>query len=330
MRSFRAFRVHQEDGRIRAAFDDLQLEDLSPGAVLIKAAYSGINFKDALAATGKGKILHRYPLVGGIDVSGTVLTSDDPTFAPGDPVLVCGCGLSEDRDGGYAEFVRVPADAVVRLPQGLSLRAAMALGTAGFTAALAVQRMEDNGQRPDRGPILINGATGGVGSFAIGMFRGLGYEVTAVSGKAAQHDYLRALGATEILSRHDLEYGKRPLERAVWGGAVDNVGGEMLAWLTRTVRPWGNIASIGLVGGIGLDTTVMPFILRGISLLGINSVLCPVSVRDAVWVRLASDLRPMVLDRIVTREIPLAQLPTVFDEYIAGDVVGRTVVRIPE
>lgn len=326
--TFNAFRIHDEEGAVRAGFERLTLDDLSSGEVVIRAAYSGVNYKDALAATGMGKILRKYPLVGGIDVAGTVTRSTSTRFRDGDAVVVCGCGLSEDRDGGYAEYVRVPASFPVHLPGGLSLREAMGLGTAGFTAALAVARMEQNGQKPDLGPVLVNGATGGVGSFAIDILHGLGYSVTAISGKEARRDYLRLLGAEKVIDRSALEMGTRPLEKALWGGAVDNVGGPLLSWLTRTVVPWGNIAAIGLVGGIELETTVMPFILRGVSLLGINSVHCPQGIRDAVWQRLGGDLKPAHLDQIVTREVPLADLPSVFEEHLRGDVVGRTVVRI--
>jgi NADPH2:quinone reductase len=204
----------------------------------------------------------------------------------------------------------------------------MAIGTAGYTAALAVLRMEDMGQHPQMGPILVTGATGGVGCLAIDMLSGLGYEVAALSGKPEQEAFLSRLGAERFVDRHSLEMGTHPLERALWGGAVDSVGGPTLDWLTRTVSPWGNIASIGLVGGIELHTTVMPFILRGVSLLGINSVLMPLEVRDRAWQRLGTDLKPRHLDEIVTRTIDFNELPSAFDDYLAGRVTGRTVVRI--
>ena len=224
--------------------------------------------------------------------------------------------------------MRVPGDWVVAVPSGLDLREAMALGTAGFTAGMAVDRMELNGQSPELGSILVNGATGGVGSFAIDMFAGLGFEVTAFTGKKAGADYLRGLGASDIQYRGETELGTRPLERTLWGGAVDNVGGDELAWLTRTVVPMGNIASIGLAGGFKLETTVMPFILRGVNLLGINSVLLPAAPRQRVWERLGSDLKPRHLETIVTRTISLRELPDVFSEFLAGTVTGRTLVRI--
>lgn len=328
MGSFTAFRIHADKSGTSAGFEDLTLDELTAGEVVIRAAWSSINYKDALAATGKGKILRSSPLVGGIDVAGHVEDSSDPRYSKGDAVLVCGCGLSEIRDGGYSEMVRVPAACVVAVPEGLSVRDTMALGTAGFTAALAIQRMENNGQSPDKGPILVTGATGGVGSYAIDMLSTLGYTVTALTGKTEQAEYLKSLGASDILSRHELEMGSRPMEKALWGGAIDSVGGETLAWLTRTVNPWGNIASIGLAGGIKLETTVMPFILRGVSLLGIDSVECPQVVREAVWQRLASDLRPRHIDQIVTREIEFAELPSAFDNFMSGKQLGRTIIKI--
>lgn len=296
--------------------------------MVIKVAYSDINYKDALAATGKGRILRTYPLVGGIDLSGIVISSADARFKAGDKVLVCGAQLSELYDGGYSEYARVKADSIVNLPEGMSLRDVMALGTAGYTAALAIQRMEDNGQIPARGPIVVTGATGGVGSFAINMLSNIGYEVIAFTGKTEQEPYLKALGASKLISRHSLEMGAKPLENAQWGGAVDNVGGDTLAWLTRTTHVWGNIASIGLAGGHKLETTVMPFILRGVSLLGINSVEMPLSVRARAWQRLASDLKPSKLALISPTTIKFADLPQAFDAYVAGNVTGRTVVEI--
>ena len=243
-------------------------------------------------------------------------------------MLVTGCGLSETQDGGYAEYSRLQGDWVIPLPPGISAMDAMRLGTAGFTAALAVHRMEQNGQAPGNGPVVVTGATGGVGSLAINMLAGRGYEVVAVSGKADADDYLRALGASRILRRQDIDLGSRPMETAQWAGAIDNVGGELLTWLTRTVDFWGNIASIGLAGGHELKTTVMPFILRGVSLLGINSVATPRELRLAVWQRLATDLRPSQLERIAHKVVDFDELPTQFDDYIKGRVIGRAVVRI--
>jgi len=328
MSTFKAFRIHSENGRIVARFESLTLDDLSPGDVVIRVTHSGINYKDALAATGAGRILRRYPLVGGIDFAGVVESSADARYRVGDAVLVTGCGLSETHDGGYAELARVPGDWVIPIPPGLDAFTAMALGTAGFTAALAINRMEHNGQTPEQGPIAVTGASGGVGSIAVDMLAVRGYRVVAVSGKSDATGYLRELGASEILARQDISFGSRPLEAARFGGAIDNLGGEALAWLTRTVDFWGNIASIGLAAGPELKTTVMPFILRGVSLIGINSSATPREWRLAVWQRIATDLKPRHLDRIVTRTIGFDELPTAFPSYIEGRVTGRIVVRI--
>lgn len=330
MDDFEVFRIYSEDGHLRGRVRRLHLNELDSGDVVIRAAYSSVNYKDALAATGTGKIITSLPRVGGIDVSGTVESSDDPRFKPGDLVLVTGYDLGVGHDGGYAERVRVPAQWVVPLPQGLSLFEAMALGTAGFTAALCVQRMEGNGQKPANGQVVVTGATGGVGSIAIDILAKLGYDITAVTGKSAEQRYLRDLGAKEIVDRNALDLGSRPLEQARWAGAIDNVGGDVLAWLTRTVKPWGNIASVGLAGGSQLNTTVMPFILRGVSILGVTSSGCPMSLRRRVWARLATDLRPQHLEAIVSRIVTLEELTEVFDEMLKGTVKGRTVVKLHE
>lgn len=328
MDTFRAFRVHEEDGKTQGRLEKIKLDDLSEGDVVIRAAYSDVNYKDALAGTGTAKIMRYFPMVAGIDVAGHVHTSSDPRFKEGDSVLVAGANMSEAFDGGYADYVRVPADAVVAIPDGLSHYEAMAVGTAGFTAALAVERMELNGQHPDQGPVLVNGATGGVGSFAIDMLAGRGYDVVAFTGKRESEGYLRALGASDVKFRDEVEMGTRPLERALWAGAVDNVGGAQLGWLTRTQQPGGNIAAIGLAGGLKLETTVMPFILRGVNLLGINSVTISGEVRERAWARIATDLRPRHFDLIVTREVTLDGLAEILPAYIEGEVTGRTVVKI--
>ncbi len=328
MHSFKAYRIHLEDGRIVARFEQLSLEDLAPGEVVIRVSHSGINYKDALAATGAGKILRRYPLVGGIDLAGVVESSSDARYLPGEAVLVTGCALSETHDGGYAQLARVRGDWVIPLPAGLSAFEAMALGTAGFTAALAIHRMEQNGQSPQGGAIAVTGASGGVGSVAVDMLATRGYRVVAVSGKSSAVPYLRELGAQEVLARQGIDLGSRPLESARFGGAIDNLGGELLTWLTRSVDFWGNIASIGLAAGAELNTTVMPFILRGVSLLGINSSATPREWRLKVWERIGTDLRPRHLKQIVTRTIDFPQLPQAFAGYLDGSVTGRTVVRI--
>jgi acrylyl-CoA reductase (NADPH) len=328
MDTFRAFRIHEENKKIAARFEDLTLDDLSPGDVVVRVTHSGINYKDALAATGAGKILRRYPLVGGIDFAGVVESSGDVRFHAGEPVLVTGCALSETHDGGYAQYARVPADWLIRMPPGLDARAAMSLGTAGFTAALAIHLMERNEQAPGGGPIVVTGASGGVGSIAIDMLAARGYEVIAVSGKAHAMEYLKSLGAARVLLRDEIDYGTKPLEATQFAGAIDNVGGRTLAWLTRTVGFRGNIASIGLVGGAQLETTVMPFILRGVNLLGINSSATPHDLRLAIWRRIATDLAPRHLARIVTRTVAFADLPHAFAPLIDGRILGRTLVEI--
>ena len=327
--TFRAYRIHRlETRQIVARFDEVDLDDLTPGEVVVRVSYSDINYKDALAATGTSPILRKYPLAGGIDLAGEVVTSADPRYTPGQKVLVTGCGLSETQDGGYAEYSRLQGDWVIPLPAGITELDSMKLGTAGFTAALAVHRMEQNGQAPGNGPVVVTGATGGVGSLAINMLAGRGYQVVAVSGKPEADAYLHELGASQILRRQSLDLGSKPMEAALWAGAIDNVGGDVLTWLTRTMGYGGNIASIGLAGSHELHTTVMPFILRGVNLLGINSVATPRDLRLAVWQRIATDLRPQQLDRIADRIVNFDELPAQFDDYIKGRVTGRTVVRI--
>jgi len=329
MEPFKAFRIHSEDGRhIEARLETIALDDLSDGDVVIRGAYSSINYKDALAATGTGKILRKYPLVGGVDIAGTVVSSADERISEGDQVVVTGCGLSETHDGGFAQYARVRGDWVIPLPEGIDARSAMSIGTAGYTAAMAIHHMEQNGQQPEQGPIAVNGATGGVGSMAVDMLAGRGYAVTALTRKTDAEDYLRSLGADEILNLNDLEFGTRPLEKTLWAGAIDNLGGEILGWLTRTTQPNGNIASIGLVAGVELSTTVLPFILRGINLLGINSVEVPRSERVIVWNRIATDLRPRHLADIAHHEVSLEELPASFQAYIDGRIVGRTIVSL--
>lgn len=327
MQSFPAFRIFNTDGKIHASIVDATLSELTAGDVVIKAAYSSVNYKDALAATGSGKILRRFPLIGGIDVSGTVVSSSDARFKEGDEVLVTGYGMGVTHDGGYAGYVRAPADWVVKRPDGLTLLEAMSLGTAGFTAALGVVRLERNGLAPGQGKVVVTGASGGVGSVAVAVLSKLGYRVSAITGKDDAHDYLQGLGAQEVLSRASLKMGTNPLESAMWAGAVDAVGGETLAWLTRTTNYWGGIASTGLTGGVELRTTVMPFILRGISLIGIDSAMCPMEARREVWRRLATDMKPTMLGSIA-REISLEGLPDAFSTLMKGGAKGRFVVRL--
>ena len=324
---FKAFRVSNAEGKISGAVAYLALDELTPGDVVIEAAYSSVNYKDALAATGAGKILKRFPLNGGIDVAGTVASSTDARFREGDAVLVTGYDLGVANDGGYSAYVRVPADWVVRVPATLSLPDVMALGTAGFTAALSIVRLEQNGLTPGAGPVVVTGATGGVGSVAVACLAGLGYEVTAITGKDSEHEYLRSLGAKTVLSRAAVEKTARPIEKMTWAGAVDPVGGDTLAWLTKTMSHGASIASSGLTGGIELHTTVIPFILRGVNLLGIDSVMCPMPLRLEVWRRLATDMKPKMLASIA-HQIVLAGLPEAFATLIAGEAKGRFVVKI--
>lgn len=325
---FRAFRIHHDAaGGHRSGIERVTLDDLAPGEVVIRTAYSSVNFKDALAGTGAGKILRRFPLVGGIDVAGHVVASRDARFREGDAVLVTGCGLSETRDGGYSEFARLEAEWTIPLPSGLSLREAMILGTAGFTAALALFRMLENRQSPDLGPLCVTGATGGVGMLAIDIFRRAGFEVHAVSGKTDQADFLRMLGAAEVLPREALGTA-RALESARFGGGLDNVGGPMLASLLAQTAPYGNVASAGLAATSDLATTVMPFIIRGVSLLGVASAGTASAIREELWRRLASDWKPAHLERICTREVSLDALPDVFPTMLRGGSFGRTLVRL--
>ena len=328
MEKFKAFKITEVDKKVQAGFTEFTLDQLDPGEVVVRVAYSDVNYKDALAATGKGRILLRPECIGGIDFSGTVVSSSDARFAKGDAVLATGFDIGVKHHGGYAEYARVPADWLVKAPQGLTLWEAMAFGTAGFTAGLAVVRMEQNGLRPENGPVIVDGATGGVGSIAVDALARLGYKVTALTGKAGEVDYLKKIGASEVKLRSELDLSKiRPLDKATWAGAVDNLGGEALAWMASTMKVGGCIASIGLAAGTALNTTVLPFILRGVSLLGVDSVNCPMPVRQEVWRRLAGDMRPAHLKEI-TRTIPFAELPSVFDKFIGAQIRGRVVVDL--
>jgi acrylyl-CoA reductase (NADPH) len=329
MRQFKALRVHKTDSGLAVRFESLTVNDLTPGNIVIRVAYSCLNYKDALAVTGKGTILRGLPKVPGIDLSGVVESSSDASIKPGSKVLVTGCNLGEALDGGLAERARVPAEAVVPLPPGLTLLEAMALGTAGFTAALALRRMLENHQTPDRGPIAVTGPTGGVGAIALGLLKRTGFSTAAITGKKDEADYLKQLGADEVIDRKTLDLGTKPMEKARWGGAMDSLGGDTLTYLTRTVQPLGNIACIGLAQSPALATTVLPLILRAVSLLGINSVEVPREWRLGVWERLAGDWKLPELDRLIVREvIGLDAVPPACEELIAGRARGRYVVRI--
>ncbi len=324
----RAYRIFSVAGQIVSRWADLALDELDPGEVVIRAAYSSVNYKDALAATGAGKIVRRFPCNGGIDVSGVVISSRDPRFAEGDSVIVTGYDMGVAHDGGYAELVRVPADWVVRLPLGMSLHDAMALGTAGFTAGLSLYRLQQNDMKPENGKVVITGATGGVASLAISMLKRMKYYVVAITGKDSEHEYLKMLGADEILPRSVIDASStRPLDRAQWSAALDSVGGPTLSWLIRTMQQNGAIASFGNAGGVDLNTTVLPFILRGVRLLGIDSAATQMSLRHEIWHRLANEWRPPSLERIA-HTVEFDKLPEVFPALLTGNVRGRTVVKI--
>jgi len=328
MEHAQTYRIFNENNKIEGRITDVPVADIGRGEVVFKTAYSSVNFKDALAATGVGgKIIRNYPLIGGIDAAGTVVSSSDGRFKPGDEVICTSYDMGVAHDGGFSTICRVPADWVVPLPQGLSLFDAMALGTAGYTAGLAVELLELNGMAPNNGKVLVNGATGGVASLAIDMLAAKGYGVTAITGKAAAHEFLRQLGAAEILDRNSMELGTRPLEKPLWAAAFDSVGGEQLGWLTRTLLPQGLIASFGNAGGIELNTTVLPFILRGARLIGVDSATTPMPLRRRVWGRLASDLKPRHLADIA-HVISLTDLPDYFARMLKGDIRGRAVVKI--
>ena len=326
----RALQVRKDDdGKITAAVTEMTVGDLDEGNVVIRAEFSGVNYKDALAATGAGRgIMRDFPKVAGIDVAGVVAESSDSRYRPGDKVLITGYKLGVDHDGGFAEFVRAPADWLVPLPGGISAREAMTVGTAGFTAALSVMRLMENGLAPENGKVIVLGATGGVGGFAVAFLAKLGFQVTAVTGKAESRDYLQKLGASEILLRNEIERGEKPLEKPMWAGAVDPVGGDWLAWLTRTLKPGAAAAVSGLTGGVELKTTVMPFILRGVSVLGIDSVFCPADRRLRAWKKIADEWKPKDLEIFIAEEVDLDGLGEVFPKLIGGKMQGRALLRI--
>lgn len=321
MQTYSAFRIH--DGH--AGVESLPLEAPAPGEVRIRVHWSGINYKDALAVTGKGRIVRRFPLTGGVDLSGVVEASASPGFAVGDAVLVTGCGLSEVRDGGYAEYATVPAEAVIPLPAGFSLRDVMIIGTAGFAAALAIHQLEHNGLVPGQGPVAITGASGGVGCIAIDMLARRGHEVVAFTRKQQAAELLKSLGAAEVRA---FEITHRPLEAEHWAGAIDNVGGEVLGSLLRATRGWGGVAAVGLAGGAELNVSLMPFLLRGVNLLGVNSAATRREKRERIWQRIGSDLAPRHLDRIATATVGLADLPAACGRILSGEHIGRTLVKV--
>jgi len=326
--AFRACRVFAHDASFTARVTTMELDELSPGEVLVRVAYSSLNYKDARAVTGRGRpIMRRTPLNAGIDLSGVVESSTDPRFTPGMPVLANGMGLGEAHDGGFAEYARLPADWLLPLPGALTLRSAMAFGTAGYTAALCVHRMEGNGQRPAMGPVVVTGATGGVGSIAVRLLAARGYDVIALSGRPEHHGWLQGLGASDVRTVEQLELGDRTLERTRFGGAIDNVGGTLLAQLLPHIVEWGNVASVGLAGGAEFATSVYPFILRGVSLLGASSANSPMSLRREIWERLGSDLNVADIERFVTKEIGLGDVVPTAVALLDRQLVGRAVVK---
>ncbi len=326
--SFRAYVVNKTPEAFEKGMKEVTLDDLPPGEVLIRVAYSGVNYKDGLATLPNGGVVRKYPLIPGIDLSGSVVESSDERFKAGDEVLVTSYDLGVSHSGGFSEYARVPAAWVVPLPRGLNLKEAMILGTAGFTAALSIHRLELNGLTPASGPVLVTGATGGVGSMSVCMLANLGYTVAVSTGKETEHEYLRNLGASEILSRAEVsaETGK-PLEKERWGGSIDSVGGSTLAYLTRTTKTDCSIAACGVTGGNPLNTTVFPFILRGVSILGINTATTPMELRSGLWERLATDLKPRDLDLISTREAGLDDLPEITSTILKGGVKGRVLIK---
>lgn len=327
--TFRAYFVNKTATDFSAGLRDITLDDLSPGNVLVKVAYSSVNYKDGLASIPDGRVIRKYPLVPGVDLSGTVEESSDARFKPGDEVLVTSYDLGVSHTGGFSEYARVKADWIVPLPESLTLKEAMALGTAGYTASLAIHQLEHMGLKPADGPVLVTGATGGVGSMAISILKSLGYTVAASTGKESEHDYLRALGADEIVSRQETSAeSNRPLERERWAGGIDSVGGSTLAYLLRSVKYGGSVASIGNTGGPEFSTTVFPFILRAANLLGIESAYCPMELRRQLWQHLATDYKPAHLMDMIAREITLDELPQALATILKGAVRGRIVVKL--
>ena len=328
MSTFKAVLATQDGGKFHASIQQLDLESLPPGEVTIRVKYSGLNYKDGLAVTGKPGVIRKFPIVPGIDLAGVVEKSSSPEWKPGDEAVVTGFGLSETLWGGYAELARLDARLLVPLPKGLTLRRAMAIGTAGFTAMQCVIALEQHAVKPDAGDVLVTGAAGGVGSIAVAILAKLGYRVVASTGRTQLEHYLRSLGAAEIVDRAALAApSQRPMESERWAGAIDSVGGDTLAAIIRALRARGSVAACGLAGGAALSTTVLPFILRGVNLLGINSVYVSREERLRVWARLVRDLPLTLLDQM-TEEAPLENIFELGEQILAGKIRGRTVIRI--
>lgn len=329
MNSFLAFVVDKTEDKFTREIRELTEKDLPDGDVTVKVSYSSINYKDGLASIPNGNIVNRYPFVPGIDLAGIVISSRDPRFREGDEVLVTGYGLGVSHFGGFSQYARVPAEWVVPVPKGLTMEEAMAYGTAGFTAALSVYRLAESGVTPEAGPVLVTGASGGVGSMAVSILRKRGYEVVASTGKETEHPYLRQIGAKEILNREELNPEKFPsLGKQRWAGAVDPVGGKSLAYVLSCIKSGGSVAVSGLTGGTGVPTTVFPFILRGVNLLGIDSVLCPMDLRLKLWDKMAGELKPDYLITDITRQVTLEQLPGILADILEGKVKGRTILNL--
>ncbi|MFE4708958.1 acryloyl-CoA reductase [Peribacillus simplex] len=329
IQQFDALVVNKQDDQFTVNIQQLSLDDLPQGEVLIRVHYSGVNYKDSLAAIPNGNIVSSYPIVPGIDMAGVVVSSEDSRFKEGDEVIATSYGIGVSQSGGYSQFARVPAEWIVPLPDGLTMKEAMIIGTAGFTAALSVLRLEENNLTPEQGSVLVTGATGGVGSFAVSILSKLGYSVEASTGKESEHKYLKEIGAATIVSREEVYDGKlRALGKQKWSGAIDPVGGEPLASVLSQIKYGGAVAVSGLTAGTSLPATVFPFILRGVNLLGIDSVNCPMDTRLKVWHRLATDFKLEHLEQLIQQEITLEELPDVLPTLLKGEARGRTIVKL--
>jgi acrylyl-CoA reductase (NADPH) len=328
MSTFKALLVTQNDGKFAASIQDLDRTALPAGEVLVHVAYSSLNYKDGLAVTGRPGVIRKYPMVPGVDFAGVVEESASPQFKAGDQVVVTGCGTSETIWGGYAQLARIDAEHVVPLPAGMTLAQAMGVGTAGFTAMQAVMTLEQHGLNPGGREVLVTGAGGGVGSVAIAILARLGYKAVGSTGRPEVHDYLRGLGASDIIDRAALAApSKRPLETERWAAAIDNAGGDTLAGVLRSMAIGGSVASCGLAGGAAFTSTVFPFILRGVNILGIDSVRVPNARRREIWARLMRDLPMSVLDQVITVE-PLGKIFELGEQIVGGKIRGRTVIDV--